>query len=512
MPPSPEGRARFIASLDQLIEPKPVSWSNRLLNSARFTVAPMMNPVLLTCLIVVAAALATFLVWRHTPTVSANELLEKAAMSEVQPPQMHGHVVVYQKVRIRTQALTLERALYRDSEGRRHTRTLTLNGPETELKNSLELAGVDWQRPLSASDYRRWHDRLADKRDVVHMAKGLLILSTITTSSDVREASLTVRMADFHTLGRRIVLRKFGAIEISEVGYELLTWDQIDPAGLFEPDIGSSNPIQVAPQQIKAFALRPTTVALDEAEIRARLALNQANADSGEQIVIRQSPSAVEISGLVEMNARKQELENSLRGIPLVTVSLQSVEEMVRNGHARRPSNSRIQEFSITTRESPLQTYLGQKSMTREQSAELGSELLEAVLTIQKESHVLNFLNERFPGDVRGRLSSEGRALFGELFSRHRKNLRSAIAVETSLIASWVPTTQAEPFPKAAQTTVEELVREADQNKELCDETLAASKDTQRPVDRILSGMQQLLDRMEKLAANLDQLSTEDIP
>jgi hypothetical protein len=512
MPPSTGGRARFMASLDDLIERKPISRSERLLNHARLTVAHVMNPILSACLIVVAAALAIVLVWRHTPTVSANELLEKAEMSELQPPQKHGHVAVYQKVRIRTQALTLERALYRDSEGRRHTRTSTLNGSETELKNSLELVGVDWQRPLSASDYRRWHDRLTDKRDEVHMAKGLLTLSTITTSSDVSEASLTVRMTDFHTLGRRMVLRKFGAIEISEVGYELLTWDQIDPAGLFEPADGSSNPIQVAPQQIKAPAPLPTTVALDEAEIRARLALNQANADSGEQIVIRQSPSAVQISGVVETNVRKEELENSLRGIPLVTLSLKSVEEMVRSVPARRPSNSRMHEFSITTHESPLQTYLEQRSATPEQAAELGSELLEAVLTIQKESHSLNLLNQRFPGDVRGRLSSEGRNLLGELLGRHRKTLKRAIAAERILIASWVPTTQTEPFPKVVQTTDEELERESAKNKELCDEVLAASKETQRPVDRILSDMQQLLDRLEKLAANLDPLSTEDIP
>jgi hypothetical protein len=344
------------------------------------------------------------------------------------------------------------------------------------------------------------------------MAKGLLILSTITTSSDVREASLTVRMADFHTLGRRIVLRKLGTIEISEVGYELLVWGQIDPAVFFELDTGSSNTIQVAPQQIKVFAPHPTSVALDEAEIRARLALSQANADSGEQIVIRQSPSAVEISGVVETNVRKEQLKNSLRGIPLVTLSLQSVEEMVRSVHARKPSNSRTREFSFTAHESPLQAYLGQRSVTRDQSAELGSKLLEAVLTIQKESHALNFLNQRFPRDARGRLSSEGRALLGELFGRHRKNLKSAIAVEQTLIAPWVPTAQSEPFPTDVQTTDEELVREADQNKELCDEALAASKATQRPVDRLLLDMLELLDRMERLTAKLDQLSREDIP
>jgi hypothetical protein len=343
------------------------------------------------------------------------------------------------------------------------------------------------------------------------MDKGSVMLLTSTTSSNVSEASLTVRMTDFHAMGRRVVLRNFGTIEISELNYELLSWDEATTSLLFEPDIRPIPVIRSTPQVIEHPGSRPTIVDLDEAELRVRLALNQANADSGEQIVIRQSASSVQVTGIVETNVRKQELQNCLRGIPLVSTSLHSIEEMTQRSNGRPPSNSRTQEYSAAY-ESPLEAYLVQKSATREQVSEASREILEAALAILKESHALNSLNHRFSTTERDGLTSVGRSILAELFARHKKSLASGIAREQSFIDSWVSPRVPQSGTVPVGDVYEELTQEALINKGLCDEVLATSKEAQKSADRILLEMRHSLDHMATLVASLDHTSADTQP
>ena len=513
MPPSPEGRARFVASLDKLVERNPISRSERLMNRARLKIAPIMNPLFASCLVALAAVLALFLVWRSPPTVAASEILRRSEMSEAHTTGSHGHVVVYQKVRIRTQTTTLERTVYSDSENRRLARATHFDPSEIDVKRRLEVAGIDWQHPLSASDFRRWHDSLRDGKDEVNMGKGVVTLLTSTSSSDVAEADLTVRLGDFHATGRRVVFRHLGTIEISELNYELLSWNATNTSLLFEPDIPSLPVTHSAPDQ-QAFGrpkVRPTVGDLDEAELRARLTLNQANADSGEQIVVTQSAASVQVTGVVETNARKQELRNLLRDIPLVDTSLQSIEEMTPTAKGPNPSKARAHEYSAAY-QSPLQLYLAQTSATGQQVSDASRAILEASLTLQKESRALNFLNNRFSAHERNRLTSEGRALLKKLLGRHMENLTNGIAQERSLIDAWVS-----PMPRQSRGATlgdayEALTREAAINKELCDEVLATSKEPQRSADRILLEMRRSLDRLAILVTNLDHISADVNP
>jgi hypothetical protein len=509
LPPPPGGRDRFLHRLDEAILETKVSLPARLAHYLRSGMARAMSPVLASVFIVALASTALFLIWqRNAQTVSASELLEKAEAWDHSGTTDGRPGVIYQKIEIRTKTGAVERTVYRDAEGRRRPRLAGSDNSDQTLKRTLELGGINIQRPLSAADFRQWHDHLGNKKDNVRQNSGMLTLITSTDSTDVKEASITVRSTDFHPTARRLVLRDAEEIEISELNFAVLGWDQINTALLFEPEPGYSAP--PAPDRMlhspSPSPLLPTIAALDEAELRARLALNQANADTGEQLTISQSPSSVQITGIVEDELRKKQLQESLRGIPFVSVSLQTIEDLARRTRARDNHVSRVEEYSVVAQGSPLETYLAQKSVPHETAVALSQKLFNAALTIQKESLALSTLDKRFSTLERSRLDSNGTALLDELLKRHRNSLAAASADEKNLVEQYEPST-AMPgsIDSAANYTTEDLLEAAAQNKRLCDELLATGNRAQRPASQILPEMLQSLARLGTIAAAVDE-------
>src|SRR5437016_2313128 len=196
MPPPSGGKARFLVELQNEIgKPRP-SWCARIFSRAHTKAVASLNPVLSLCLVLAAVALVILLAGHDPKTVSAAELLNKAESSEMHFAENGRHVLVSQRVRLSSPTTAFDRLLYRDSEGRRHARQTQLNQAGVELKRRLEVAGVDWQKPLSAADFQRWHDHLSDKQDTVSIDDKTITLLTSTSSSPVTQASLTVRKID----------------------------------------------------------------------------------------------------------------------------------------------------------------------------------------------------------------------------------------------------------------------------------------------------------------------------
>jgi hypothetical protein len=507
MPPPEDGKVRFLAKLHNEAAKPPALWCARIFNSFRSRVEMGVNPVLSTCLILVGVFLAAILLGRHPATVSAGELLKKAELSEAKVSDNPRRALVSQRVRISSTGATLEYLLYRDSQGRRHPRSSQPNKAGLELKRRLELAGVDWQQPLSAADFQRWHDHLSDKQDAVSMDDTTVTLLTSTRSSPVTQASLTVRKIDFHTTRRRVVFNDFGAIEISELNYDVSDWSDEKAASLFEPDAAYLRSPSALAKPVEPLPMLPSPAKLDEAELRARLVLNEANGDSGEQIVIRKSQSYVEVTGVVETRERVQELENSLRGIPLVHTSLHSIEEMPTRS-VPLSSGPPTQEYSAT-HVSQLQTYLTRRSQSPEQIAESGHELLEASLGIQREVRALVFLNTRFPTASRSELSQDASATLKELVERHKEKLDNAINRERILVDRWAAPASPGSGMKF-EADYDDLRLEAGKNKELCDELLSTSQASRGTVDQMLQDLQESLQRLNAILRRLDRTTEED--
>lgn len=506
MPPPSSGRVQFLAQLHNEIARTRPSWCARIFNRLRSCVF-VMNPALSACLILAGVAMTLLLSLRNPTTVSAGELLKKAEAAETHFSDIKKHVLVSQRIRLISPTTTLECSLYRDSEGRQHPRTSLLSKADRGVKGRLELAGVNGQQPLSAADFHRWHDNLSDKQDTVSEDNATVTLLTSTSSNIVTQASLTLRKIDFHATRRRIVFRDFGAIEISEVDYGVSDWRESLAAPLFETANASLPVAASISQPVGPPPALPSPVDLNEAELRALLVLNEANADSGEQIVIRQSQSSVQVTGIVETNARKNELENSLRGLPLVNTRVHSAEDKPQN-FAPPPSRRAVQENSASY-ESRLQTYLESRAQRPEQIAESSHELLEATLGVQREAHALEFLKGKFPAVESSRLSEDGIAILKELERNHTERLKRAIAGERTLVEKW---TTAAPMQirKTSDASYIDLRQEADKNKKLSDELLSTTQENLRPADTILIDVRDSIQRLDAIVEGLDEKAKED--
>jgi hypothetical protein len=210
-----------------------------------------------------------------------DDLLRQAASSETSTARAGVNGVIVQTVRIRTRDRKTERTLYRDVQGRRRAKERTLEKNDAALRLKLETARINWNDPLSAGDFREWHDHATVRRDVVkNPEKGLLTLTTTLSGGNIVSESLTVREADFHPVGRIVELRDSGTVEIAEVNYSVLPWGSVNP-DLFEPlaeaqPLGRNTHASLTPHLPRTLNLTQ----IDEAELGARLVLNRLHLDT----------------------------------------------------------------------------------------------------------------------------------------------------------------------------------------------------------------------------------------
>jgi len=501
-------REQFLRKLDEVSRETAASWPARAVYHLRLALAPMMNPIFATFLIIVAAVAAIFVVWqRNAPTVSASELLDRAQVWDTTSASGGRHGVIHQKVEIRTPTITFEQSLYRDIEGRRRPRRGDASLQQIALQRALQSGGVDWQRPLSASDFRKWNDHLSEKKDDVYSDQhGTLTLRTTTNSSDIQEESLTVRNTDFHPVARRLVLRDLGEIEIAELTYDVLPWNEVDIAQLFEPELGTLPPPVLSSALRKPLAPMPSAAALDEAELRARLALSEIGADTGEGISITQTATSIDITGFVETQLRKREIDQALVDVPLTHTSVSTFE--VRNQQVAASDQiqpGHISEQDVVAQGSPLEAYLASRSVPQEQAVELSRGLFDEALEIDRHSLVLDALEKRFPPAAQGALTPANLALFRQLFGHHLSALQSAIQKERELIGGYAETVPSRTQPMSQTYKASDLLQSTTANRQLSDELLAHGRSGQRPGDVILAELAESLQRCERIAGSLRQ-------
>ena len=96
---------------------------------------------------------------------------------------------------------------------------------------------------------------------------------------------------------------------------------------------------------------------LDSAELAARLELNHLQADQGEQIAVDRDDREVQVKGIVETSARKQEIARALGKIPLVQVELLSIAELQQQPVDNTTTQS-VSMQSVDVAASPLERYL----------------------------------------------------------------------------------------------------------------------------------------------------------
>jgi hypothetical protein len=474
-------RETFLARLDEVWdETAAASWHSRLLSQFRLASLPSMNPVYASTFVVAAAAVLLFFIWhRQTASISAAVFLEKAVQAEARQnsPAISG--VIYQKVEIRKGAQAFDHAIYRDIAQKRKPRPIVVSAKEESVRTELASGGVDWQQPLSAADYRRWHDSQTVLSDEVRrQGDEFLTLTTTVSTGPIAAESLTVRLADFHPIERTVALRADETVEIAELHYDVLGWDAVND-GLFEPVPG----VPVAPSVAAVLAHLPSAEQLDLAELQARLVLNELHADSTEQLEFIRSPGSIEIKGVVDSDARKQQLVSGLKTVPHVVPAIFSVEDL----SARRTeanSVSSVRAYSTVVRESPLEHFLRAQGKGTEELNSISQRLLDAALSMKQEGTAIDDLQRRFGND--DRLDEKGRTALQQLLSAHAMRLIAAADTEDKLLSE---ATGATASANGATTDGSSIAAASAAPLQLCKELIAGRDGEQRDISVVAADL-----------------------
>jgi len=459
---------------------------------------PVTRPTLAILGLLVCATAISSLFWRQqrVPDITSNALLVRAKRWDSSNPATAAGVV-YQSVRITAPRLTMDRSIYRDLQGKRLLKPIKLVEGQEQLKAELVRAGVNWDEPISASDYQTWHDHQRVCTDkIARDGKHLLRLTTTASDSSVSAQSLTVRDTDFHPVRRTVALRDIGTVEIAELNYTILPWSAVD-ADIFEPIGGmlstlAASRTHVLQLQLPKIPQVVTQEQLDETELDARLILNHLHADNGEQIEIHRGHDEVEVEGIVETDERKRELQMQLRTVPRVKISILSVADLKNISADSNPTG--VQTASMPDQPSPLEIFLLAHDRSVSGINVLAQRFFNVALTISQESKAIADLQARFtPEEQRTILAA---ATLSELIYSHRERLAAALKSERALVAEAqiTPVVQTMPFGQRSSS----LMAAAEKNLALSRELTQTNSPTTRSAEQIL----------EEMSVSIDDLTT----
>jgi hypothetical protein len=458
----PRASLRFAERLREAAStrPKPSlirSWAALL----RWRLARRRMTVLATACLSLIAALGLILLRAERP-VSAQELLRRTTQAETLSLGRVGEPVVYRRLLVKRVGSSepvvweswsdAQRKQFRQRVAdRRGLRFLRADERETpaviaELEQIFRANRFDPQHPLSAAAFAEWRKAIKIKAETVSEINEGLRLGTTRQEpysiNTVTEASLVVRKSDWHAIALYLNVQaenEIRAYELNETAYEVLPLQALP---VFADPAPASPAASVAPKappaapSLPTSPASPTAVELQNAEVSALYALHQAQADLGEQIeVLREGTGGVVAQGLVETDARKEQLTRALAGIPLVAVRIQSVEAMARQAASQAPRSSEIVPFNDSApREAPersafdrrLAQYFTAQGESRKNAelklVELSNAVLAESSAMQLEAWALRRLAERF--SVGRELTPAARQRIEEMLRHHVARLK----------------------------------------------------------------------------------------
>jgi hypothetical protein len=368
---------------------------------------------------------------------------------------------------------------------------------ERDLAVRLALAGVNWDNPLSAASYKNWHDNQSHATDEVHHSGvGLLTMTTRLPLTNISAESLTVREVDFHPTERTIEYRDAGIVDISEVSLEALSSD-IAKQLFMEPA-----PVnRAAPSHVATHAMLPNQAQMLETELRVRLILNQQNADAGEQIEVIQDAKGIKVQGLVEGDERKQQLKESLREIPFLTVSIKSFEEL----KLAASPNTQIGEtksLSTVARVSPLERYFVEQGRSRDDLSRVSAGLFHTSLSINRSCRNLEQIRLRIA--VNDDLTPVAISAREELLTRIVAQLLGEVKEQEEFLGdSQIKTASMEVVSSKLEAGARDLLSVAGQNTRVTRELISGASEQTKPVERLAEELLETISHLRTAALQI---------
>jgi hypothetical protein len=313
-----------------------------------------------------------FLPFGSSPPISAKELLRRTEVAERTRIQGVTEPVIYQKLQVRrrddalNQIETVSWETWNDLKNSRFRQRVQdakreqlvnasgsagAEGGSTgepaldssrvprvlqELEAILRDNGISHHNPLAPANYASWQKSVRHRSEKVQETllpdgQKALTLKTAATGpfemNDIVEAELVVRTSDWHPVTQRLEVQGERGVrdyELREMDFAVLASSTLTDSFFRE-----ITPAPTFVASIPAASERPPTSAETLAsEIEAQFALHRVGACVGRPIsVVTTESGQIEVRGIVETQARQSELTYALRGIPWVTVRVQTTQE-----------------------------------------------------------------------------------------------------------------------------------------------------------------------------------------
>jgi len=365
----------------------------------------------IVAVILIAALLVTRL---NVATVSAAELLQRSAASDLAAagnaevvlhrtinleervnggdPVARHRIEVWQSAgqgiklrRLYDEQSTLIAGEWTKSDG---TSTVYQRGSDPQTRTSPEFAGP---AILQASELWRLDASARDFSLLVGDPEAITVEETINAfvlsyrneaasgPNILLSATLTLKSADLHAIEQTFTVLRDGATHayrFVEAGFERKPTDSVAPS-FWKPDVellGSSERVKdsvdrngaVAEDSLQtatAIANPTEAFASPELEIEVTYLLNRIKANLGEQVSLtRTAGGALRLDALVETDSRKQEILNALGPViknPAIKVEVSTVDEAVKRQKQRaRPNETTVREVEVQDSRIPADTQL----------------------------------------------------------------------------------------------------------------------------------------------------------
>lgn len=442
--------------------------------------------------------------WLYRVRPSPTKILDGAVHAAAALPPAG---VESQRLCITSPGFAVEETLHRDLSHKRVPKRANVPAQQLILENKLAMADIKWSDPLSPGSFREWHDKQRDPLDsIAKDNEQLITVTTVVPNGPIREASLTVRADTFHTVSRTVTFKDNERVEIVELDDSVMPWPKSDP-GWFEslegPASSHGSAIATLHPLRQSSMTPPTQGELDEAELGARLALMELNADGQERLSIVRGGDAVVITGLIASEPRKREIERRLRLVPHVTSAIRTFAQFDVSTPASVPQ-SPTALLSAPEVLSPLETLSAEYHLSAAETSELHDILLDAAFSLSQSALALRDLDSRFGLET---LTNEGKSRYLILSKLYASRTRAATAKESDAL-----TRLGERRPSATEPVTDSIPVLASRNAQLCFELISRQTTTPRPARDILHELSSSLAAMEQAKESASMQTQASFP
>jgi hypothetical protein len=317
-----EMKARFARRLTQVAGEEPALISRR-----------MWLPV--AAALAAAAGIAIVLFWR-TPSVSADSLLERAAIAEPTTPSGVAAPVVRQELRLRRGNSTPSTLVVWTDLATRERQEVAATPDWDRYRRILARNRVGGQSRSMAAIHRDWRSGIRRKQEsVVHRADSTLLSTEAEgpfPQESIARMDLEVRNQDWHALRQTVYVEAGGGVEQYEVEEiaEAVVARAAVPEGVFAaakvPEPGRGITPESAPR-LPDVAHAPSSAQLTSTEVQVWLALHRLNDCLGQPLEVVRAERSIVVRGRATNPDRGRELATALQKIPYTRLELSDSRE-----------------------------------------------------------------------------------------------------------------------------------------------------------------------------------------